>query len=92
MRVSSDERCTPHGTTLWNGAIEAGDTERIVDAGYVHVISDVRGTGDSGGEYRGFLTPTVAMATTWLSGSPISRGVTARSAWRADRGSAPTSC
>ena len=45
----------PHGTTLWNGAIEAGDTERIVDAGYVHVIGDVRGTGDSGGEYRGFF-------------------------------------
>lgn len=45
----------PHGTTLWNGAIEAGDTERIVEAGYVHVVGDVRGTGDSEGEYSGFF-------------------------------------
>jgi predicted acyl esterase len=43
----------PHESTLWNGAIEAGDTECIVEGGYAHVVGDVRGTGASGGDYRG---------------------------------------
>ncbi|MFI6875073.1 CocE/NonD family hydrolase [Streptomyces sp. NPDC050400] len=34
---------------MWDGCIEAGDIARVVKEGYVHVIGDVRGTGDSGG-------------------------------------------
>ena len=38
---------------VWDGNIEAGDTTEIVPRGYVHVIGDVRGVGDSEGEYSG---------------------------------------
>lgn len=38
---------------MWDGCIEAGDIARVVGEGYVHVIGDVRGTGDSGGEMIG---------------------------------------
>lgn len=34
---------------MWDGCIEAGDIARVVKEGYVHVIGDMRGTGDSGG-------------------------------------------
>lgn len=34
---------------MWDGCIEAGDIVRVVKEGYVHVIGDMRGTGDSGG-------------------------------------------
>ncbi|MFJ3080816.1 CocE/NonD family hydrolase [Streptomyces halstedii] len=34
---------------MWDGCIEAGDIARVVDEDYVHVIGDMRGTGDSGG-------------------------------------------
>ncbi len=34
---------------MWDGCIEAGDIARVVSEGYVHVIGDMRGTGDSGG-------------------------------------------
>lgn len=34
---------------LWDGCIEAGDITRVVTEGYVHVIGDMRGTGDSDG-------------------------------------------
>ncbi|XVU29206.1 CocE/NonD family hydrolase [Actinoplanes sp. CA-054009] len=34
---------------MWDGCIEAGDIARVVWEGYVHVIGDMRGTGDSGG-------------------------------------------
>jgi uncharacterized protein len=34
---------------MWDGCIEAGDIARVVEEGYVHVIGDMRGTGDSGG-------------------------------------------
>jgi len=37
-------------TALWDGNIEAGPTEEIVARGYVHVIGDLRGMGDSEGE------------------------------------------
>lgn len=39
---------------LWDGNLEAGDTEYIVSRGYAHIIGDVRGTGYSEGEYVGF--------------------------------------
>src|SRR5512138_3914887 len=38
---------------IWDGNIEAGDTPEIVSRGYVHVIGDARGTGQSEGEYAG---------------------------------------
>ena len=38
---------------VWDGNIEAGDTTQIVPRGYVHVIGDVRGVGNSEGEYPG---------------------------------------
>lgn len=41
---------------LWNGCMEAGDTEYIVSRGYVHLIADSRGTGDSEGEYIGLFS------------------------------------
>ncbi|WP_424534977.1 CocE/NonD family hydrolase [Sphaerisporangium viridialbum] len=34
---------------MWDGCIEAGDIARVVKEDYVHVIGDMRGTGDSGG-------------------------------------------
>ena len=34
---------------LWDGCIEAGDIARIVSEDYVHVIGDLRGSGDSEG-------------------------------------------
>jgi uncharacterized protein len=40
---------------LWDGAIEAGDTNYIVSRGYAHVVADARGTGKSEGECYGFL-------------------------------------
>lgn len=38
---------------MWDGCIEAGDIARVVEAGYVHVIGDLRGSGGSGGEHIG---------------------------------------
>jgi uncharacterized protein len=38
---------------MWDGCIEAGDIARVVGEGYVHVIGDMRGSGDSGGEMIG---------------------------------------
>lgn len=38
---------------LWDGCIEAGDIARIVSEDYVHVIGDLRGSGDSKGEHIG---------------------------------------
>lgn len=42
-------------STMWDGTIEAGDIEYITENGYAHVIADVRGTGDSGGQTVGFF-------------------------------------
>ncbi|WP_017975420.1 CocE/NonD family hydrolase [Actinopolyspora halophila] len=38
---------------MWDGCIEAGDIARVVGQDYVHVIGDLRGAGDSGGEMIG---------------------------------------
>lgn len=35
---------------LWDGNIEAGITSEILARGYIHVIGDIRGSGDSEGE------------------------------------------
>jgi len=40
-------------SAVWDGNIEAGDTPSIVPRGYVHVIADARGTGQSEGEFTG---------------------------------------
>ena len=41
---------------LWDGNIEAGDTPDVVSRGYVHVIGDVRGVGQSEGEHTGVFS------------------------------------
>jgi len=38
---------------MWDGCIEAGDIARVVQEDYVHVISDLRGSGASEGEHIG---------------------------------------
>ena len=43
---------------VWDGTMEAGNTEYFVSRGYVHVIADVRGCGDSEGEYVGMCGKT----------------------------------
>ncbi len=40
-------------SAVWDGNIEAGDTPNIVPRGYIHVIADARGTGQSEGEFTG---------------------------------------
>ena len=47
----TDER-RPLSPRHGNGGQEAGDTRYFVDRGYVHVIADARGSGDSEGEYN----------------------------------------
>ena len=47
----------PPWAPWWNGAVEAGDPSFIVSRGYVHAIADVRGTGRSEGDYRGWMSP-----------------------------------
>jgi uncharacterized protein len=41
------------GSLVWDGTLEAGNTKQIVGRGYIHVIADVRGCGDSEGEHIG---------------------------------------
>lgn len=38
-------------SAVWDGNIESGDTTEIVPRGYAHVLGDIRGSGDSEGEY-----------------------------------------
>lgn len=42
----------PNDFRLGNGGMEAGDSEYFASRGYVHVIADARGTGNSDGGYR----------------------------------------
>jgi putative CocE/NonD family hydrolase len=44
-----------YGSLLWDGTLEAGNTKQIVGRGYVHVVADVRGCGDSEGEHAGMF-------------------------------------
>ena len=41
----------PLSPLIGNGGLEAGDSQYFVTRGYVHVIADARGSGDSEGEY-----------------------------------------
>jgi len=50
QRITDDRR--PLSPRHGNGGQEAGDTRYFVSRGYVHVIADVRGSGDSEGEYN----------------------------------------
>jgi len=43
---------------VWDGTMESGSTKYFVSRGYVHVIADVRGCGDSEGEYVGMCPRT----------------------------------
>ncbi len=43
---------------VWDGTMESGNTEYFVSRGYVHIIADVRGCGDSEGEYVGVCSHT----------------------------------
>lgn len=45
------EKQHPHSSRLGNGGQEAGDTAFFVSRGYVHIIADTRGAGDSEGIY-----------------------------------------
>ena len=44
----------PTDTKLMNGGIEGGNSDYIVERGYVHILADSRGSGQSGGAYRVF--------------------------------------
>jgi putative CocE/NonD family hydrolase len=46
----------PPTSPVYSREIEAGDPRYLTAAGYVHVIVDVRGTGKSGGTYRGWMS------------------------------------
>ena len=46
----------PPTSPLYAREIEAGDPRLLTEAGYVHVIADVRGTGKSEGSYRGWMS------------------------------------
>lgn len=46
----------PAAAPLYKPALEAGDNDYIVPRGYIHVIADVRGSGKSEGEYRGWMS------------------------------------
>ena len=46
----------PYWSPVYHRGIEAGDPGYLVDHGYAHVLADVRGTGKSDGEYRGWMS------------------------------------
>lgn len=46
----------PRTSAVYARSIEAGDPKYLVDHRYVHVIADLRGIGNSGGEYRGWMS------------------------------------
>lgn len=63
---------------LYSPAIEAGDPRFFVSRGYVHVIVDLRGTGKSEGEYRGWMSKQEAEngydLVEWIAQQPWSDG------------------
>lgn len=69
----------PHGIgSLFDGCVEAGDTEYIVSRGYVHVIADLRGMGYSEGEYVGIHSQKEAQdgydLVEWIAQQPWCSG------------------
>ncbi len=59
---------------IWDGCIEAGNTEYIVSRGYAHIIADARGTGDSEGEHVGMFDRSESQdgydLVEWIAGQP----------------------
>ncbi|WSW78897.1 hypothetical protein OG390_42550 [Streptomyces sp. NBC_00996] len=68
---------SPQSCASWalSSPVEAGDSARVVREGYVHVIGDMRGTGDSGGVIRSphRPTPQVRPVRGAWGGTPIAR-------------------
>jgi predicted acyl esterase len=64
----------PPGTPSYLPPIEAGSPDYLTDHGYVHVIVDVRGTGQSEGEYLGWVSPQEAQdgydLVEWIAEQP----------------------
>ncbi len=62
------------GSLVWDGTIEAGNTKQFVSRGYVHVIGDIRGCGDSEGEHAGSFDPQEAQdgydLVEWIAKQP----------------------
>lgn len=46
----------PFGKSVFEASVESGDPRFYVERGYAYVIGDLRGTGDSDGEYVGVLS------------------------------------
>src|SRR4029450_4356897 len=46
----------PPTSPVYSREIEAGDPRYLTGAAYVHLVVDVRGTGKSGGVYRGWMS------------------------------------
>ena len=64
----------PYNSAVYNRSIEAGDSAYFVSEGYAHVIADVRGTGQSGGHYRGWMSDQEANdgydLVEWIASQP----------------------
>src|SRR5208282_4821998 len=46
----------PFGKSIFEASVESGDPYFYASRGYVYVIGDIRGTGDSEGEYEGVMS------------------------------------
>lgn len=68
----------PPGTPVYLPPIEAGNYEYLASRGYAHIIADVRGTGHSGGEYLGWVSPQEAKdgydLVEWIAKQPWCNG------------------
>jgi predicted acyl esterase len=64
----------PPEAPTWDGGMESGSPEYFTNAGYVHVIADSRGTGKSGGTYRGWMSKQEAEdgydIVEWIAAQP----------------------
>jgi len=63
---------------LWDGGMEGGNYTYLVPRGFVHVLPDPRGMGNSEGCVNEDLAVRPATFTTQLNGLRRSRGLTAR--------------
>src|SRR5260370_42172161 len=63
----------PAYSSLWFGPLEAGDTGRLLAAGYVHVIAQSRGTGKSEGRFMD-EDPDQYDPIDWIGRHPRARG------------------
>jgi uncharacterized protein len=68
----------PFGKSVFEASVESGDPNYYVSRGYVYVIGDIRGTGDSEGEYDGVFSRNEgrdgADVVEWLAKQPWSDG------------------